>query len=398
MYKKYLLVVIGIVSFTLYASEPIRICHDSVIVSDIVFETIENESFFNSYNKNIVACSPGIKNMMTYSEIRTSKSGQVYKKQVSWFIGKENHPFVSALYFAFARHKKITISPDMIWLMICQGTSIHINLNSETYQNYFTKSLHKKRISVRVDELTTDFNDSNWVTAIELISDSLSSFIKPELFNLFNPTFSTTTSGHKAVFQLTLMNAVKEYYEYEVATACGIPEIVIEGKREDWVWMYENVEHLNSLDLQWWTAELKPILKQFINAYDNNIDQSFWCSVLKNKGDSGHPLRVSGWIKNLFPYILNDKKNFVRNEYLGTIAKDFPGHDNWDEYTEYMNNGLKMAAFSIGIQETPFVWEMQKNGQKMMFYSGFLGITYNHSNGMLIPQVGYLIGKKKDDR
>lgn len=399
MFKKHTLLFMIFLNLAIFASEPIKIRHDSITVSNVNFEIVDNETFFKNYNKNVIACSPGIKNMMNYSETRKAYNGTPYSKRISYFIGKENNPLISALYFAFAKHKKITISPDMIWLTICQGVSTHINLNPDKYRSYFSKNKKKQKLNVRVDSLSWDFNDKDWITAIDLFSDSLSSFVSPELFKLFNPKFSTTGLKEKTAFQLTLMNTTKEYYEYFALTACGIPEIIIEGKREDWLWMYKNIDHLNSLDLGWWVKELKPILQSFINTFDGNINNVFWCSILKNKSASGAPLRVNGWIKNLFPYVLNDKKRFVKNEFIGINEPELNNAKyNDKEFWEWYRSGLKIAAFSTGIQKTPFIWEYGKRKYKMIFYSGFLGISYDHGDGILVPHIGYMVGKSRDDR
>lgn len=399
MHKKYTLVLSFFLHLTIFASEPIKICHDSITVSDVIFETVDNETFFKSYNENVTACSPGISDMMSYSLVRKYRNGRIFRKRISYFIGKENHPLISALYFSFAKHKNITISPDMIWLTICQGVSTHINLNPDEYRDYFTREEKKRQLRVRNDSLSWSFNDKEWATIISNFSDSLSSYVSPKLFKLFNPTFSTTGLKEKAAFQLTLMNTSKEYYEYFALTACGIPEIVIEGEREDWLWMYRNIDNLSALGLEWWVKELKPILQEFINAFDGNVNKEFWCSILKNKEASGGPLRVNGWIKNLFPYVLNDRKKFVRNEYIGTI--DIDRNDSRyasEEFWKWYIQGLKISAFSTGVQKTHFNWEYGKRTYKMIFYSGFLGISYDHEVGMLIPQIGYLVGKSRDDR
>jgi hypothetical protein len=49
------------------------------------------------------------------------------------------HPFVAALHYGFAQHRPITISPDMVWLMILQGFSKHVQLNSDSIQDKVLK-------------------------------------------------------------------------------------------------------------------------------------------------------------------------------------------------------------------------------------------------------------------
>jgi hypothetical protein len=40
---------------------------------------------------------------------------------------------------AYAGHRPVALSPDMIWLMICQGVAHHINANAEQLRPQFVK-------------------------------------------------------------------------------------------------------------------------------------------------------------------------------------------------------------------------------------------------------------------
>src|ERR1035438_4269912 len=40
--------------------------------------------------------------------------------------------FLQAIQYSFNDHRPIVISPDMIWLLICQGFSIHLNKNFDS--------------------------------------------------------------------------------------------------------------------------------------------------------------------------------------------------------------------------------------------------------------------------
>jgi hypothetical protein len=46
--------------------------------------------------------------------------------------------------------------------------------------------------------------------------------------------FSTTGRVEATVFQISLMEAMKNYFEYGVELACGIPEITLEGEEADY--------------------------------------------------------------------------------------------------------------------------------------------------------------------
>lgn len=368
----------------------------TVTLSNKKFEVVDQRDFLNSNYEDIVACSPNVTNMMT----NLIHGARDYKYNLSSHINETSHPMIVSLYSAFAHHKNITISPDMIWLLICQGVSVHINENIEEYRDFFTASREKEQITVRVDELTLKFNDKHWTKAIKLLSDSVGTKVDSSLFKLFDAEFSTTGLTEKTAFRLTLLNTVKEYYDLNVATMCGFPEIHIEGEREDWLWMIKNIDAFNVLGLEWWTKEVKPILEQFVAIYDGEIDRDFWCSILKEKSGSGIPLRINGWIKELFPYTLNAKKKFIRNPYLGVTIPENPysKETEYGQYYTYMrktkHQGLKVSAFANGLQETPFTWHYNKKKKKMLFYSGFIGSSYDHETGMVTPVLGYLIGKK----
>lgn len=379
-------------------SEPVVILHDTLKPSPFEFHVMDTKELIEKSYKDIIACAPSSDNLMTFYYNRNKN----YKKRINYFIDQGSHPFIAAVYFSFAHHKKLTLSPDMIWLLICQGVSTHISLNSSEYQQYFSKRFEKEKLQVEVNKLTWNYNDTNWTTAINLLSDQLSQRIDSKLFSLYTPNFTTTSTPEKIAFQLTLMNTVKDYYEFYVATACGIPEIKLLGERKDWVWMYENVDQFTKLGLEEWVTVLKPILKNFVDAFEGNVDKSFWCNILTTKSISGGPLRITGWVKDFFPYVLNDRKRFVKNEYLGKEHKynnpySRDSESERQKYYEYhykwKSTGLKIAQFSSGIQKTPFVWEYYNRKNKMIFYSGFIGVCYYHDTHMLVPKIGYLIGR-----
>ena len=55
------------------------------------------------------------------------------------------HPFIVSVHKAYAEHRPLSISPDMIWLLICQGFSKHINYNSEKLRDQFVDFEEKKK-------------------------------------------------------------------------------------------------------------------------------------------------------------------------------------------------------------------------------------------------------------
>ncbi len=54
------------------------------------------------------------------------------------------HAFVDAVGRAYSEHRPLVISPDMIWLLICQGFSTHVNSNPEQLRYQFVTHEGKK--------------------------------------------------------------------------------------------------------------------------------------------------------------------------------------------------------------------------------------------------------------
>lgn len=307
------------------------------------------------------------------------------------FLGlKGSNPFVAALALAYQNHQGISLSPDMIWLLICHGLSIHINQNPDMFRSTFTQSDAKGMISLRHDGLRKGTNDSQWIDIVSMFRDSLSARIDTKVMKVFDQEFSTTGVVEQTAFRLALVDAAKTYYDYYVMTLCGIPEIVIEGEKEDWESILKAIDNLDSFGLEWWTSKLRPIIGEFVRAFDNEIDTLFWCSILRPPGMSGQPLRVGGWSSKLFPYVLNTKAQYVRNptmdeEYLVKVTRENHGI--------LAKSGLPIGFFGDGLLRTPFVWEYHMRKYRMNFVSGFMAASYNERIGFLRPEIGYAITK-----
>jgi Domain of unknown function (DUF4419) len=143
-----------------------------------------------------------------------------------------------------------------------------------------------------------------------MFCDSLKTYIGDTLVHLMSPTFSTTQVLETAAFQVTLMEAMNSYFEYEERVFCGIPQITLTGKPSDWKWILDHINDFDKYELAWWTAALKPVLKQFYNASKGKIDTPFWQSIYSISPDCGWPM--SGWFINFFPYLESAYKSEFR--------------------------------------------------------------------------------------
>lgn len=309
-----------------------------------------------------------------------------FKLRNELFVETDIHPFVSSLYIAYADHRKISISPDMIWLLICQGFSTHVNINSEKLKTKFVSFNDKKKLIVNTQSISNEFKkgsiNSPWPLAFPVMADSISKYVKTDIHSLYVQSFSTTTPTEKAAYEIALLDVMSGYFEYEYATACGIPEINIEGTKEDWQKIKTNLKSFRGYKIDNWINSLEPIIQQFINASENKIDNNFWSNIFKRKDESGGPY-ITGWVIKFFPYISEGNKKMIKNPYIEREPKEFM-------------EGLETNQFNNGLSKADFIWNYFGNKYQMEFLAGFVGIKQDKKTLTLRPEIGWLVKDKKN--
>ena len=295
--------------------------------------------------------------------------------------------FVGAVHAAYDNHYPLVLSPDMIWQCVVQGFAIHVNKNAETLRHMFVTHQGRARILVRRDNFTKGRADNNWEGVFGEFSDRIREYIGNETHSLLTPEFSTTGPVERAAAQVVLMDAFKEYFEYVVRTACGIPEITLKGTVEDWEKLREKTLSLARFNLQWWIDAIGPILDEFVSASSGNINREFWQSIYKNVNPgSGGPF-INGWILTLFPYLGWSVRNMERNPYL----------DSWDNDPFRYYHGATTDSFPSGSVSTPFLWQYFDLQYNMSFYAGFLGVGQDNVSFALQPVIGWAVVDGQDE-
>jgi len=138
------------------------------------------------------------------------------------------------------------------------------------------------------------------------------------------PDFTTTTSIHKIVSQITLMTSVQEFFEYSVNTVCGIPAIEMKGTLEDWIKLREKIKALrktlepieaeiglkygidtltdffsDDYDPDEWWEKVELLAGKLVDTFNGNPDEDFWSRIIsERKYGSGAPT-FNGWFMNV---------------------------------------------------------------------------------------------------
>lgn len=287
--------------------------------------------------------------------------------------------FVSAAHLAYARHLPLIISPDDLWLTISQGLSKHIDVNAEKLRHQFVSHEGQVLIAVRRDGFVKG-GTNDWPGVFNEFSDKIADYIGKKR-DLLVADFTTTGPLEKVVSEITLMEAMKNYFRYELHTLCGIPRITLLGETKDWENIKQRIVAMSEFDLSWWTDSLLPIVEQFVAASQGKVDVDFWSHLYKQSGGSGGPY-INGWINQLFPYI---------STWKGNVKNDEVGRD-WKKSRSF--GGLTSEVFPSGLSVAPFKWLYLAETFSMEFVGGFFGAS-QENDGSIRPRMSWVVKYKE---
>jgi len=209
-----------------------------------------------------------------------------------------NHSFFSGMMASFRMHKSITLSPDIIWLLIVQGFANHVAANVEKLRPLFVSFEGKQQLVVmQMDKTPDSATKDDWARIVEEFVKQIDGRTKDQIAQVLEPKFSTTTPCSHTAGMVSIMSAMKHFFDYKVVMCvCGYPSITIEGTVEDWEKVKEKTQALSKYDLEWWTSELIPIIDQFIKARKGDPEYSFWLRMVREhngRSPYGDPSYVS---------------------------------------------------------------------------------------------------------
>lgn len=299
-------------------------------------------------------------------------------------LGCNMHPLVQAVHLAYADHLPLNLSPDMIWYVISSGVASHINLNAEKLRDKFVDHQGKKRIEVRRDDFVMN-KPNPWNEVVDEFCVKLGENTKADIADTMQANFSTTTKDARVVSQIVLMDAMQQYFEYYFSTLCGIPEIRLSGNKQDWEKLTAKAKTISAIipELEPWWKALFPILQQFVDVFDDKVDEKFWNEIYKVSGGSGGPY-LTGWLLALFPYL----KDSALNQYVW--------QETWQDSVHNAGpfSGITTNSFIYHMNQVPFIWNYFGTEVKMLFIGGLLGVQYEKDDS-LTPIFGYGVTEDK---
>jgi len=283
--------------------------------------------------------------------------------------------FFWGMYHAYADHRPVVFSPDMIWLLIMQGLTNHVNNNPEELRSLFVDLDNKANLIVHYSPKN---NIITWEDMFLEFPNQIAHFTGDELINTLTSDFTTTSPTDRTISQLSIMAIAEPYFNYWGAiSVCGITEVTLEGKPADWEKLLEKAQYIRKYKLDWWIDELEPILKEFVNASQGNVNKEFWQNMIKiRKGEMcGNPDFIDGWIVKFFPFFSNG--NSTGLEKISVTDK------------------LASEVFKIDLNYF-FTDGIIKKVIPLEIWAGFIGLRQDKKTLALKPESGWLIRKKDE--
>lgn len=296
-----------------------------------------------------------------------------------------SHPFFDGMHRAYADHRPFVLSPDAVWLLICQGFSNHVNNNAEKLRHLFVDFEGKKKLTVICNDIFLNDPNSPWEKYFPMFTSQIASYVGDSLVSFLSSDFSTSTLTTRTASQITAMASMKEYFEYEmVFTICGIPKVILEGTPADWQRIIDGVQFLRRYEMGWWADAMLPVLEKIKRASEGEVDKKFWRGMFKlheeqREGSCGGTETYDifdGWVVKFYPYY-NDKDR--------TSLKTLGGSSLLPP--EIVSAPLSFRDQSVG--------HIAGGDAELTLYAGFVGLSQDPETFALKPEIGWFITKKK---
>ncbi len=276
----------------------------------------------------------------------------------------------------FAEHRPLTLSPDIIWLLIAQAISTYINRNAEKLRQQFVSWSDQQTLTVvsKEDILT---EETDWQSLLQDFHRQIREKTKTDIADSIKCDFSTTQPDEAIASIATLMGSVQSYFHYVVSHyICGIPYVTLHGTPADWEKVLKKAAILPQIGLQYWYEWLEPILREFVRTANGKPNQRFWRDiVVQTRSDTYHFERscipnnqkVDGWFIALFPFS-KDGKNGIGSHYA-------------------------TANMPTEFRRVPFVYlnDVTEESFAMELWSGFIGVEEDLTSRSLTPQIGWFV-------
>ena len=278
----------------------------------------------------------------------------------------EMTPFFNGMIDAFAFHNPLVLSPDVLWVLICQGFSHYVNENSESMRDVLVDFDGSKTLTVKIAQSPFS-EDFDWTAVTADFARQMRSGVKDkEVADMVLADFSTTGTDELITSRITLMNSMQKFFEFRMLeTVCGIPYITLQGTPDDWQKFAAKVSQLRDYGLGWWADELEPIAAEFVKASQGNPNREFWKNIVKKTRPGelrgygclpmGGETKFDGWFLKFLPFKengLTPSEVCMDDKMLSEICKTDFTYEQVDDFGNTIGSmPMKLWGGIVGCQQ-----------------------------------------------
>lgn len=297
-------------------------------------------------------------------------------------------PFFTGMVGAFADHRPISLSPDVIWILISQAFSHEVNSDPERFRDKFVDFDGKVDLLVRTDRKLYD-PQFDWTATIDGFAQKIDENTKSDIARQLTSDFSTTGTIERMASEIVLMETTQSFFDFIIMyLGCGIPSVTLTGTAQDWQKVLEKTVGLRKLGAGSWAQDLEPILQQFVNAAQGHPDQSFWQDMVmvntpqRLKGGAcspDKPTNLDGWFLKLMPF---DKDGNPTPAKVPHNSQNFP---------------VEMASAPAKYIEVDSITGQVINTVDLKISGGIAGYTADEETGTVSFHLGWAVNRSDAD-
>lgn len=301
------------------------------------------------------------------------------------------HPLVQAAIMAFTQRYPLVLSPDVIWLCLARGLTLHIAAHEELRRRVLQED---EEFELTIDRPDFTLGQVNpWPVVFPAISAQATQRVGA-LIEHVTARFSTTGPVERVASELTVTTPFAPHFAWTpplpadmVFPSRGIPRVYLLGTAEDWRSIRARAEAFNAFDAERWTRALLPVLDQIAASAEGRQDPAFWRSFVRYENAADE---LTGWIHVLFPYL----RAFPADHFIPS-----PFIDDWLERWQAAEaprnplaavaspEGPGLAQLPPGLTSVPLRFiDAQRREHSMEFVSGLIGVTQDPYSRALIPE------------
>ena len=281
---------------------------------------------------------------------------------------------------AWCQHRPVVLTPDSIWLIICQQFSHIVNKDPERYRGVLVSHEGRKELQVKTNDLFS--KQADWNGLISGFTAEIDKYTNNDLATTLVADFSTTGTDERIASEVTLMDVVKPFFEYKAIYAvCGIPSITLTGTPDDWRRVLAKTQALDAFGMDWWTSEIVPILEEFVKAAEGRPDYWFWKDIVKKTRPrkiqgpvcakrQPRMTKFDGWFLKFFPY---DNKGRTPNKVKITQTM-------LPETVVVPFKYQVVTLDGVVLEETP-----------LELVAGIVGVIEDPENYSMTPKIGWFV-------